>query len=86
MKCSKCGAEINNLNHYYIQQLEQLFLIQIFLLFLFRSAIGMSIAVHVGYDNFEKLLAGAHFMDQHFCNAPLDKNVKNSKDFDSNTF
>jgi glucose-6-phosphate isomerase len=46
----------------------------------------MSIAVHVGYDNFEKLLAGAHFMDQHFCNAPLDKNVKNSKDFDSNTF
>jgi len=39
------------------------------------SAIGMSIAVHVGYDNFEKLLAGAHFMDQHFCNAPLEQNV-----------
>ena len=35
----------------------------------------MSIAVHIGYDNFEKLLAGAHFMDQHFCEAPLDKNV-----------
>ena len=41
-----------------------------------RSAIGMSIAVHIGYENFEKLLAGAHFMDQHFCNAPLDKNVR----------
>jgi glucose-6-phosphate isomerase len=39
------------------------------------SAIGMSIAVHVGYDNFEKLLDGAHFMDQHFCNAPLEQNV-----------
>ncbi len=35
----------------------------------------MSIAVNIGYDNFEKLLAGAHYMDQHFCNAPLDQNV-----------
>lgn len=26
-------------------------------------------------DNFEKLLAGAHFMDQHFKTAPLEKNV-----------
>lgn len=26
------------------------------------SAIGLSIAVHIGMDNFEKLLAGAHFV------------------------
>ncbi|KAM4018471.1 LOW QUALITY PROTEIN: glucose-6-phosphate isomerase [Anomaloglossus baeobatrachus] len=36
------------------------------------SAIGLSIALHVGFDNFEKLLAGAHWMDNHFCNSPLD--------------
>ncbi|XP_047487013.1 glucose-6-phosphate isomerase-like [Penaeus chinensis] len=39
------------------------------------SAIGMSIAVHIGFDNFEKLLAGAHFMDNHFKTAPLEKNI-----------
>nr|CAG4640703.1 EOG090X02RQ [Eulimnadia texana] len=39
------------------------------------SAIGLSIALHIGYENFEKLLAGAHFMDNHFCTAPLEKNV-----------
>ena len=39
------------------------------------SAIGMSIALNVGFDNFEKLLEGAHFMDQHFQTAPLDKNL-----------
>ena len=27
-------------------------------------------------DNFEKLLAGAHFMDKHFKTAPLEKNVR----------
>ena len=42
---------------------------------IFRSAIGMSIAVNIGYDNFEKLLAGAHYMDQHFSNTPLEQNV-----------
>ncbi len=26
------------------------------------SAIGLSIAVHIGMDNFEKMLAGAHFV------------------------
>lgn len=36
---------------------------------------GLSIALHIGYANFEKLLDGAHFMDQHFCNAPLNENV-----------
>nr|CAG4634666.1 EOG090X02RQ [Alona affinis] len=39
------------------------------------SAIGLSIALNIGFSNFEKLLAGAHFMDQHFCNAPLDQNA-----------
>ncbi|XP_070616758.1 glucose-6-phosphate isomerase [Erythrolamprus reginae] len=39
------------------------------------SAIGLSIALHIGFDNFEKLLAGAHWMDNHFRTAPLEKNV-----------
>lgn len=39
------------------------------------SAIGLSIAVHIGYDNFEQLLLGAHEMDQHFVNTPLEKNI-----------
>merc|ERR1712142_432611 len=39
------------------------------------SAIGLSIALFVGMDKFEELLAGAHFMDNHFCTAPLEKNV-----------
>jgi len=40
------------------------------------SAIGLSIALRIGFENFESLLAGAHFMDQHFVNSPLEKNVK----------
>lgn len=39
------------------------------------SAIGTSIACYIGMNNFEQLLSGAHFMDQHFTTAPLDKNV-----------
>jgi glucose-6-phosphate isomerase len=39
------------------------------------SAIGLSIAVFIGYDNFEKLLEGAHFMDKHFCETKLEENV-----------
>ena len=39
------------------------------------SAIGLTIAVHIGYDNFVKLLEGAHYMDQHFMTTPLEKNV-----------
>ncbi|XP_050726197.1 glucose-6-phosphate isomerase-like [Eriocheir sinensis] len=39
------------------------------------SAIGLSIALHIGYDNFEKLLAGAHFMDNHYKTAPLEQNI-----------
>ncbi|MEO1252400.1 MAG: glucose-6-phosphate isomerase [Pseudomonadota bacterium] len=39
------------------------------------SAIGLSIALQVGFSNFEKLLAGAHAMDEHFRSAPLEKNM-----------
>ncbi|MGL9769513.1 MAG: glucose-6-phosphate isomerase [Sodalis sp. (in: enterobacteria)] len=39
------------------------------------SAIGLSIALSLGFDNFEKLLNGAHAMDQHFLLTPLDKNL-----------
>ncbi|MBD2699468.1 glucose-6-phosphate isomerase [Spirosoma sp. BT702] len=39
------------------------------------SAIGLSIALYVGFDTFEELLAGAHAMDQHFQNTDLDQNL-----------
>lgn len=39
------------------------------------SAIGLPIALAIGMDNFEELLSGAHEMDQHFQNAPLEKNM-----------
>ncbi|XP_016402309.1 glucose-6-phosphate isomerase-like [Sinocyclocheilus rhinocerous] len=39
------------------------------------SAIGLSIALHIGYENFEKLLAGAHWMDTHLRTAPVDQNA-----------
>ena len=39
------------------------------------SAIGLPIALAVGMDYFEELLTGAHNMDRHFQNAPLEKNM-----------
>jgi glucose-6-phosphate isomerase len=39
------------------------------------SAIGLSIALSVGFENFEQLLEGGHAMDQHFLNTPLEKNL-----------
>lgn len=39
------------------------------------SAIGLSIALSIGFDNFEGLLSGAHEMDKHFRTAPLEKNI-----------
>lgn len=39
------------------------------------SAIGLSIALVIGYDNFEQLLKGAHGMDIHFKETPLEKNL-----------
>lgn len=39
------------------------------------SAIGLSIALYVGMDHFEHLLAGGHAMDNHFKTAPLEQNM-----------
>jgi glucose-6-phosphate isomerase len=39
------------------------------------SAIGLSIALVIGMDSFEELLAGAHDIDEHFRTAPLDRNI-----------
>ncbi|MDA0119311.1 glucose-6-phosphate isomerase [Vibrio sp. T11.5] len=39
------------------------------------SAIGLSIALAVGYDNFVELLDGAHEMDNHFASADLESNI-----------
>ncbi|MCL5801058.1 MAG: glucose-6-phosphate isomerase [Gammaproteobacteria bacterium] len=39
------------------------------------SAIGLPIALSIGMDNFEELLAGAHDMDEHFRSAPFEKNM-----------
>lgn len=39
------------------------------------SAIGLSIALYVGMDHFEDLLAGGHAMDNHFKTAPLEQNM-----------
>jgi glucose-6-phosphate isomerase len=39
------------------------------------SAIGLSIVLTVGYDNFEALLKGAHKTDVHFRSTPVEKNI-----------
>jgi glucose-6-phosphate isomerase len=39
------------------------------------SAIGLSIAVFIGMDNFDQLLTGAFEMDEHFRTTPLEKNL-----------
>ncbi|NOH64545.1 glucose-6-phosphate isomerase [Vibrio sp. RE88] len=39
------------------------------------SAIGLSIALAVGYDNFVELLDGAHEMDNHFASTDLESNI-----------
>ncbi|WP_024768370.1 glucose-6-phosphate isomerase [Aquimarina macrocephali] len=39
------------------------------------SAVGLSISLSVGYENFEALLAGAHEMDEHFKNTPFEENI-----------
>jgi glucose-6-phosphate isomerase len=39
------------------------------------SAIGLSIALSVGMDNFEEMLTGGHLMDEHFRSADLEKNL-----------
>ena len=39
------------------------------------SAVGLSIALAVGYDHFEDLLQGAHEMDEHFASTPFEHNL-----------
>ncbi len=39
------------------------------------SAIGLSIACSIGFENFEQVLLGAHEMDNHFRNTPFEKNI-----------
>jgi glucose-6-phosphate isomerase len=39
------------------------------------SAIGLSISLSIGFDNFVQLLEGAHAMDNHFKTAPLEQNL-----------
>ncbi|WP_241646215.1 glucose-6-phosphate isomerase [Rosenbergiella metrosideri] len=39
------------------------------------SAIGLSIALSIGFDNFEQLLSGAHAMDNYFAQTPAEKNL-----------
>ncbi len=39
------------------------------------SAVGLSVACAVGYDNFESLLKGAHGMDKHFQHTPFSENI-----------
>lgn len=39
------------------------------------SAIGLPIAIALGYEQFESILQGAFEIDQHFVNAPLESNI-----------
>lgn len=39
------------------------------------SAIGLSISLAVGFDNFVELLEGAHAMDKHFAETPAEQNI-----------
>ncbi|MFI5451072.1 glucose-6-phosphate isomerase [Pedobacter sp. UC225_61] len=39
------------------------------------SAIGLSISLGIGFDNFKQLLTGAHASDQHFETTPLEQNI-----------
>ena len=39
------------------------------------SAIGLPIMLYLGEENFIEMLNGAHLMDQHFINTPLERNM-----------
>jgi glucose-6-phosphate isomerase len=43
--------------------------------FSLTSAIGLSIALSIGFKNFKQLLEGFHAMDKHFHNAPFERNM-----------
>lgn len=40
-----------------------------------ESAIGLSTMIAIGPQNFRELLAGMRAMDEHFCNAPIERNM-----------
>ncbi|KAG5484491.1 hypothetical protein LSCM1_07862 [Leishmania martiniquensis] len=39
------------------------------------SAIGLSVMVSIGYENFVEFLTGAHLIDNHFASAPVEQNL-----------
>lgn len=39
------------------------------------SAIGLSVCLYIGYNNFHDFLAGGHAMDKHFLETPLEQNI-----------
>lgn len=39
------------------------------------SAIGLSVAIYIGFDNFEQFLKGAEAVDKHFTETPLEENI-----------
>jgi len=39
------------------------------------SSIGLSVAIYIGMENFEELLAGANDIDNHFQKAPIEQNI-----------
>jgi glucose-6-phosphate isomerase len=39
------------------------------------SAIGLSVAIFIGFERFHEFLSGAHAMDKHFRETPLEKNI-----------
>jgi glucose-6-phosphate isomerase len=39
------------------------------------SAIGLSVCLYIGYENFHQFLAGGQAMDQHFLKTPLEQNI-----------
>jgi len=39
------------------------------------SAVGLSLMLAIGPENFDRMLAGFHAMDQHFLNTPMEKNL-----------
>ncbi|KAL2356496.1 Phosphoglucose isomerase [Cryomyces antarcticus] len=39
------------------------------------SAIGLSVCLFIGFNNFHEFLAGAHSMDKHFKETPLEENI-----------
>lgn len=39
------------------------------------SAIGLSVAIYIGFDNFNDFLKGAEALDQHFVETPLESNI-----------